>query len=414
MRLGRRLRSVLQRESKGRAGTSPADPPPRGWRAWCVGQARLLGRTVLALHLRLRGAGCDLYHEPNNIPLPSDLPTVVTVHDLSALLHPEWHPAHRAAEYAAHFHKGVAQACHFLAVSEFTRQELIHTLGLHPDRVTRTYNGVRPGLGPMPESEVRATLRLLGLPPRYFLYLGTIEPRKNVMTLLRAYMKLPGELRERCPLLLVGGWGWNSADVAAFLDDEARHRGVIRTGYLPEERVAAVMNGARALVYPSLYEGFGLPPLEMMACGGAVLCSTAGALVETVGIPCPPDRAARRGRLAVSAASCRRGRRLDRRVAVRRGGSRPAVHLGTLRRRHPGRLPIRLRQRGGAPAAPQGRMKKRIHHRDTEGTEERQRRRKRGLLGVPVWNPYGFLSFLCALCDSVVNLLSGLTRRRSC
>ncbi len=183
--LGRRLRSVLQRESKGLAGASPADPPSRGWRAWCVGQARSLGRTVLALHLRLRGAGCDLYHEPNNIPLPSDLPTVVTVHDLSALLHPEWHPAHRAAEYAAHFHKGVAQACRFLAVSEFTRQELIHTLGLRPDRVTRTYNGVRPGLGPMPEEVVQATLRLLGLPPRYFLYLGTIEPRKNVMTLLR-------------------------------------------------------------------------------------------------------------------------------------------------------------------------------------------------------------------------------------
>ena len=248
-----------------------------------MGRARSLGRIVLALDLRLRGGGCDLYHEPNNIPLPSDLPTVVTVHDLSALLHPEWHPAHRAAEYQARFHKGVAQARRFLAVSEFTRQELIHTLGLRPDRVTRTYNGVRPGLGPMPEAEVRATLRRLGLPPRYFLYLGTIEPRKNVMTLLCAYVKLPGEVRERCPLLLAGGWGWNSADVAAFLDAEARHRGVIYTGYLPEEHVAAVMNGARALVYPSFYEGFGLPPVEMMACGGAVLCSTAGALVETVG-----------------------------------------------------------------------------------------------------------------------------------
>ena len=248
------------------------------------GPVRSLGRIVLALDLRLRGAGCDLYHEPNNIPLPSDLPTVVTVHDLSALLHPEWHPAHRAAEYQARFHKGVAQARRFLAVSEFTRQELIHTLGLRPDRVTRTYNGVRPGLGPMPAAEVRATLRRLGLPPRYLLYLGTIEPRKNVMTLLRAYVKLPGEVRERCPLLLVGGWGWNSADVAAFLDAEARHRGVIYTGYLPEEHVAAVMNGARALVYPSLYEGFGLPPVEMLACGGAVLCSTAGALVETVGV----------------------------------------------------------------------------------------------------------------------------------
>ena len=276
--LGRRMRSALQRQPKG-AG----DPPPRDWRAWCVGRARSVGRRVLTWRLRLQGAGCDLYHEPNNLPLPADLPTVVTVHDLSALLHPEWHPAHRAAEYEAEFHKGIARACRFLAVSEFTRQELIHTLGLRPDRVARTFNGVRPGVGPMPEAEVRAMLRRLGLPPRYFLYLGTIEPRKNVMTLLRAYVKLPAAVREGCPLLLAGSWGWNSADVAAFLDAEARHRGVIRSGYLPEEHVAAVMTGARAMVYPSLYEGFGMPPVEMMACGGAVLCSTAGALVETVG-----------------------------------------------------------------------------------------------------------------------------------
>ena len=143
----------------------------------------------------------------------------MTVHDLSALLHPEWHPAasRRGVSRPAST-RASAQACHFLAVSEFTRQELIHTLGLRPIGSTRTYNGVRPGLGPMPETEVQATLRRLGLPPRYFLYLGTIEPRKNVMTLLRAYVKLPAEVRERCPLLLAGGWGWNSADVAAFLD----------------------------------------------------------------------------------------------------------------------------------------------------------------------------------------------------
>ena len=158
----------------------------------CTGRA--LARSVLAWNLRLRSAGRDLYHEPNNIPLPSDLPTVATVHDLSALLHPEWHPAHRAAEYQAQFHEGVARMRHFLAISEFTRQELIRTLGLRPEQVTRTYIGVRPGLGPVPEAEVRTALRRLGLPPRYLLYLGTIEPRKNVMTLLRAYVRC----RPRC------------------------------------------------------------------------------------------------------------------------------------------------------------------------------------------------------------------------
>ena len=231
---------------------------------------------------RLRTAP-DLYHEPDHIPTPTDLPTVVTIHDLSVLLHPEWHPADRVRGYEARFRRGLAQARHFLAVSEFTRQELIQKLNVRPETVTRTYNGVRGGLGPMPDADVQAALRTLGLPPRYFLYLGTIEPRKNLMTLLHAYVRLPADLRDRFPLLLVGGWGWNSAAVAAYLDGEARHRGVVYTGYLPEQSLAAVLNGARALVYPSLYEGFGLPPVEMMACGGAVLCSTAGALVETVG-----------------------------------------------------------------------------------------------------------------------------------
>ncbi len=287
--LWQRLRARLLPESKATPGVVPsgqtAGSPRTGWRAWCVGRARALARKWLAseLHFRGRGGAFDLYHEPNAIPLPTDLPTIVTIPDLSVLLYPQWHPADRVAEYDAHFHQGLAQSCHYLAISEFIRQELIHKLGLRPEQVTRTYMGVRPGLGPMADADVRIVLHRLGLPLSYFLYLGTIEPRKNLMTLLRAYVKLPSEVRGRFPLVLAGGWGWNSADVAAFLHDEARHRGVITLGYLPEEHLGAVLNGARALVYPSFYEGFGLPPVEMMACGGAVLCSTAGALVETAG-----------------------------------------------------------------------------------------------------------------------------------
>jgi alpha-1,3-rhamnosyl/mannosyltransferase len=143
--------------------------------------------------------------------------------------------------------------------------------------------GIRPGLAPQQGAEVARVLHLLNLPAQYLLYLGTIEPRKNLLVLLRAYCALPEGLRTEWPLLLVGSWGWNTADVAAYLHDEARHRGVIHLGYVAEENVAALYNGARALVFPSLYEGFGLPPVEMMACGGAVLASNAGALVETVG-----------------------------------------------------------------------------------------------------------------------------------
>jgi alpha-1,3-rhamnosyl/mannosyltransferase len=246
---------------------------------------RQCGRTLTARYFRLvcARAHYDLYHEPNFIPLPSDRPTLATIHDLSVLLHPQWHPADRVTHFERHFRRGLASCVHFLAISEFGRQEIIRTLNIPPQRVTRTYMGIRPGLSQLPAGEVTLRLKQLDLPPSYLLYLGTIEPRKNVLLLMRAYGALPQTLRSKWPLLLVGGWGWNTAPIAEYYHTEARHRGVIHRGYLPEEYLPAVYNGARALLYPSRYEGFGLPPIEMMACGGAVLGSTAGALVETVG-----------------------------------------------------------------------------------------------------------------------------------
>ncbi len=255
---------------------------------------RQRGRSVVR---RLFRAACarrqyDLYHEPNFIPLSCDRPTVTTIHDLSVLLHPEWHPAERVALFEQRFHHTVAHCVHFLVVSDFTRGEVIRTLNVPPERVTRVYNGIRAGLGPMPRTEVRHALRQLGVPDQYLLYLGTIEPRKNILVLLRAYCALPAAVRERWPLVLVGGWGWQTKEIADYFHREARHRGVIHLGYAPDEHLPALYNGARALVYPSLYEGFGLPPVEMMACGGAVLASTAGAVVEVVGGQAhlvPPD-----------------------------------------------------------------------------------------------------------------------------
>jgi alpha-1,3-rhamnosyl/mannosyltransferase len=227
--------------------------------------------------------GIQVYHEPNHIPLPIDLPTVVTLHDLSALLHPEWHSKERVAQFEQHFHAGLARCQHVLAVSEFGRQEIIRTLNLPPEQVTRVYNGIRLGLKPLPPEQTAPTLRRLGLPENYLLYVGTLEPRKNLLTLMRAYCGLPLPLRQRYPLVLVGGWGWKADAIADFLDRHGRARGIMHLGYVADKHLAALYNGARALVYPSLYEGFGLPPVEMLACGGAVLASTADALVETVG-----------------------------------------------------------------------------------------------------------------------------------
>ncbi len=237
------------------------------------------------LHFRAvcRREKYDLYHEPNILPMPCDSPTVATLHDLSAIAHPEWHPADRVKQYERHLQRALAQCVHFLTGSDFTRGEIIRELGVAPERVTRVYHGIREGLAPLPADQVAAGLKALGLPASYLLHVGTLEPRKNLEMLLRAYCSLPDTVRGRCPLLLVGKWGWNTGALADYLDSEARHRGVIHVGYLPEEHLGLLYNGARGLVFPSFYEGFGLPPLEMMACGGAVLASTAGAVAEVVG-----------------------------------------------------------------------------------------------------------------------------------
>jgi glycosyltransferase involved in cell wall biosynthesis len=264
----------------GSAGVPESAPAPPGLKQGLGGPGRAL-RGSFRRQCRLRRY--DLYHEPNFIPLPCDVPTVVTLHDLSVLLHPEWHPAERVAYYEQHFQRALSRCLHVLAVSEFTRREVLRHLGLPPARVSRTYNGVRAGLAPLPAAEVEAARRRLGLPANYLLYVGTIEPRKNVLTLLRAYCDLPAALRQRYPLVLAGGWGWGVAEVAAFLDGEGRPKGIIHRGYVHDVDLPALYNGARALAYPSLYEGFGLPPVEMLACGGAVLASTAGAVAETAG-----------------------------------------------------------------------------------------------------------------------------------
>jgi alpha-1,3-rhamnosyl/mannosyltransferase len=230
---------------------------------------------------------CDLYHEPNFIPFASDLPTVVTIHDLSVLRHPEWHPAQRVRHYEQRFERGLADCAHIVTVSEFTRREVITMLGQRPERVTRTYNGVRAGMVPLPEEAVRPTLRRLNLPARYLLHVGTLEPRKNLAMLVRTYGSLPASVRESCPLVLVGGWGWNHAEIARLLETDGRRLGIRHVGYLPERDLPAVYNGATALVFPSFYEGFGLPVVEMMACGGAVLASTAGVMVELMGAQAP-------------------------------------------------------------------------------------------------------------------------------
>jgi alpha-1,3-rhamnosyl/mannosyltransferase len=272
------------------AGGSPTSRP--GWlrpfsalKSGLKGTAKRTARAALGSLFRAacRSNGFDLYHEPNFIPFDCDAPTVITVHDLSVLLHPEWHPADRVRLYERHFQNGLSRAAHIITDTHFLRDQVHEHLGVARDRVTAVPLGVGNEYGATTTDDIAALRRRRKLPERYLLFVGTIEPRKNLAMLIRSYCDLPGALRDTCPLVLAGSWGWKSDDVAELYHNEARAKGVHHLGYVADEDLPALYAGARALVYPSLYEGFGLPPLEMLASGGAVIASTADVHREVLG-----------------------------------------------------------------------------------------------------------------------------------
>lgn len=244
-----------------------------------------VGRLGFAAHFQTvaRLGRFDLYHEPNFVPFRVPLPRVVTIFDLSVLLFPEWHPAERVKAHEATYRRGVELADHVIVGTEAVRAEAQQHLGLPPGRVTAMLCGVGPQFRPQPPDVIAALRAKHGLPPRYTLYVGTIEPRKNIAMLLRAFCDLPSVLRAACPLVLAGAWGWKADAERELFHSEARHKGAIHAGYVPDADLPALYSGADALLYPSFYEGFGMPPVEAMACGTAAITSTADAVREVVG-----------------------------------------------------------------------------------------------------------------------------------
>lgn len=244
--------------------------------------------------LRTRAGAFDLYHETNYVPRPFDGPTVVTVYDLSLALHPETHPRARVELFRRDFVRRLPWVDRFLAISRTVEQELVGLFDIEPDRVVVTPLGVdRATFHPEDDGKERGTSgagdpsdgseAVASLPPRYLLCVGSLEPRKNLATLLRAYARLPAELRRSHPVLLAGPPGWKFEPVWEEVRFLGLERQVRRLGFTSETTLATLYRRATAFVFPSIYEGFGLPPLEAMASGAPVLCSDIPAVSEVVG-----------------------------------------------------------------------------------------------------------------------------------
>jgi len=223
----------------------------------------------------------DLLHATAFVsPLLSRRPSVVTVYDLSFALFPELFRGPNQTYLRLFTRASVKRARRVIAISEHTRRDVQRLYGMPPERIDVAYPGVDPCFKPLPPDAVEAFRRRQNLPRRFFLYLGTLEPRKNLNRLLDAFVT--ADLGDS-HLILVGGKGWLYQELFARVKSLGLEERVTFAGFAPGEDLPLWYNAATAFVYPSKYEGFGIPPLEAMACGAPVITSNAASLPEAVG-----------------------------------------------------------------------------------------------------------------------------------
>jgi glycosyltransferase involved in cell wall biosynthesis len=252
--------------------------PPRG--------VSLLWKTVDWPPADLFTGRVDVFHFPSFVArrLRSGIPAV-TIHDLAFKRMPELCEAGNVAFLEKHIPRTLERAGLVLADSQFTARELVDVYGYPEERIRVVYLGVDKGFHAAGQREVDRVRRRHELPEKFILFVSTIEPRKNIGSLLQAY----GLLRESAislpQLLIVGEGGWRSEmkNIERLIEKLGLGKVVRVINYVGHDELPAVYTAAELFVFPSLYEGFGLPPLESMACGTPVVCSNSASLPEVVG-----------------------------------------------------------------------------------------------------------------------------------
>lgn len=227
--------------------------------------------------------GATLFHATEHLLLPlRGLPTVLTVHDLIFRHLPEHHKPLNRWYLNATLPLYCRRASHLIAVSEQTKRDLVALYRLPPEQITVIYEAAAPHFVPQPPATVAAIRARYGLPERYVLFVGTLEPRKNLIRLLAAFERLHAEQLTEA-LVIVGKKGWLYEDFFAALERSPARPAVLFPGFVPDADLPAFYSGAQVLAFPSLYEGFGLPLLEAFGCGTPVVCSNVSSLPELAG-----------------------------------------------------------------------------------------------------------------------------------
>ena len=224
-----------------------------------------------------------IYWEPNYICLNHQGVCVPTVHDLSHLICPQFHPKARVKYLEVELPRTLARAKHVIVVSEYTKQSVMEHFDMEDKQITVVPPSVKSEYYPRTASECAQLKKRLGLPENFILFVGTLEPRKNLKGLLLAYKLLSTELRSQYPLVLSGKKGWLLGEIEQILQPMLDSGEVIWLGYVNSEDLPALYSSATTFAYVSHFEGFGMPIAEAMACGTAVISSDNTSMKEAAG-----------------------------------------------------------------------------------------------------------------------------------
>jgi glycosyltransferase involved in cell wall biosynthesis len=239
---------------------------------------------TIGLPLYVQQNGITLFHGTNyKIPLWNRCRTIVTIHDLSLLLHSHTHEAELVRRAQLRLPATARMASKIITDSESVKREICEHLNVRPEKIAVVPLAPRRAFRPVAAEQAAQARRRLGVEDQFLLFVGTVEPRKNLLTLVRAFQELTQRTKLRPQLVIAGQKGWLTEELFALIEQSGLGSRILFTGYISDEDLAALYSSCRVCVYPSLYEGFGLPPLEAMSCGAPVITSRIPVIMETVG-----------------------------------------------------------------------------------------------------------------------------------
>jgi len=238
---------------------------------------------AVGLPLYVTKARFDLFHGTNfEVPF-WNRHSVVTIHDLSALLHREKHRDSLARRARLRLPIVAKLARKIITPTESVKREVCEHLRVKANKVIAIPSAARQSFRPVPSEQTVETRKRLAIEDDFLLFVGTLEPRKNLLTLLKAFDQIVRQTSLRPQLVITGGEGWLMDETFSFIKHSGIGDHLRLTGYLGDDELRALYSSCRIFVYPSLYEGFGLPPLEAMACGAPVIAGRVAALQEVLG-----------------------------------------------------------------------------------------------------------------------------------